>query len=161
MLVFLAIGLTLDAKLLPSPLIGKPIPSFSATLVKDPQKIVRTEDLKGEPFIFNVWASWCAACKEEHSTLLEIAEEKKITIIGLNYKDAREDSINWLNNYGNPYEFSLYDWEGKLGMDLGVYGVPETFLVDEEGMIIYKHVGPINRKIYRDDIMTRVLAKNK
>ncbi len=161
MLIFLGIGLSLDPKLVPSPLIGQTIPTFSSEMLLNPGKKARTADLKGKPFLLNVWASWCAACRQEHSVLLRISEADEILVIGLNYKDQRSNSIRWLENYGNPYKFSFYDLKGKIGMDLGVYGVPETFLVDGDGTIIYKHVGPLDDEIYRDTMLTKVYNLNK
>lgn len=156
MLIFLGIGLSLDPKLVPSPLIGQMIPSFASEMLLNPGKKASTEDLKGKPYLLNVWASWCAACRQEHPVLLRISESDEILVIGLNYKDQRSNSISWLENYGNPYQFSFYDLKGKIGMDLGVYGVPETFLVDRDGTIIYKHVGPLDDKFYRGTLLTKV-----
>ena len=157
MLIFLAVGLTLDPKLVPSPLLGKAIPNFSSNSLLKPNVISRSAELKGEPYLLNVWASWCSACRLEHPLLIEMAEKNRIPIIGLNYKDRRSASIKWLQTYGNPYKFSFFDPEGKIGMDLGVYGVPETFLVNETGIIVYKHIGPINDTVLKTEIFEKLV----
>ena len=151
---FLVIGLSLDPKLVPSPLVGRSIPPFSLSLLKDSERIVTLSELPSEVFLLNVWASWCAACRQEHPLLLEIAKKGEIKLIGLNYKDQRDNSKTWLSTFGDPYEFSLYDQKGKFGIDLGVYGVPETFLIDRNGIILYKHVGPIDEKLYRETLLS-------
>ena len=157
MLIFLAIGLTLDPKLVPSPLVGKTLPKFSSNSLVEPNVIFHSDELKGEPYLLNVWASWCSACRIEHPLLIELAKKKRIPIVGLNYKDRRSDSIKWLQTYGNPYNFSFFDPEGKIGMDLGVYGVPETFLVNESGIVVYKHIGPLNETILKTTIFEQLV----
>ena len=153
--VFAALGLLLAFALrkmesgeysprnIPSPLIGKPVPAFSLPSLAEPTKTITNESLRGRPYMLNVWASWCVACREEHPLLVATVKEKHVPIIGLNYKDQREDALNWLQQLGNPYELSIADVPGRLGIDLGVYGVPETFLVDRDGVIRYKHIGPV------------------
>ena len=141
--LLLAYGLNLDPRKIPSPLIGKPLPAFSLPTVADPARQVSRDELKGRAYLLNVWASWCVACRQEHPLLVELARNKLVTIIGLNYKDKREDALGWLASLGDPYEFSLADTDGRLGIDLGVYGVPETFVVGREGTILYKMVGPV------------------
>ncbi len=158
MLIFLAIGLSLDPKLVPSPLIGKTIPTFSSTSLLQPSVILRSDELKGEPYLLNVWASWCAACRVEHPLLIEMASKNRIPIIGLNYKDRRSNSLKWLQTYGNPYKFSYFDADGKIGMDLGVYGVPETFLIDKFGTIIHKHIGPLNETVLQNEIFEKLVG---
>ncbi|MGJ0516788.1 MAG: DsbE family thiol:disulfide interchange protein [Methylomicrobium sp.] len=141
--VFLAIGLKLNPTEIPSPFIGKPAPAFSAATLDNPQQQLTPADLQGKVWLFNVWASWCTSCRAEHPVLNEMAKQKAAPIIGLNYKDAREDALNWLNRLGNPYNVSIVDPEGRIGIDWGVYGVPETFVIDKKGVIRHKHTGPV------------------
>ncbi len=141
--LLLAYGLNLDPRRIPSPLIGKSLPAFTLTTVADPAHKVSENELRGRPYLLNVWASWCVACREEHPFLNELTSRKAVTIIGLNYKDRRQDALQWLSSMGNPYELSLADPDGRLGIDLGVYGVPETFVIDKQGVIRYKQIGPI------------------
>ena len=141
--LLLAYGLNLDPRKIPSPLIGKPLPAFSLATVADPARQVSRDDLLGRTYLLNVWASWCVACRQEHPFLNELARNKTVPIIGLNYKDKREEALGWLGSLGNPYELSLADNDGRLGIDLGVYGVPETFVIDKQGVIRYKQIGPI------------------
>jgi cytochrome c biogenesis protein CcmG/thiol:disulfide interchange protein DsbE len=142
-----------DTQLLPSPLIGKPVPEFSIQslpLTTNTDAItLNQEQFLGKKWIINIWASWCAACRVEHPIFNEIAENTNWTLVGLNYKDAADDARQWLTEFENPYTNIIHDPEGKLGLDLGVYGVPETFLVDEAGIIQYKHVGPICGEIVK------------
>lgn len=144
LLVLLAIGLTRDPRLVPSPLIGKPAPAFVLERLDAPGQRVSADDLRGRPYLLNVWASWCVACRTEHPLLLELAAQGRIDLIGLNYKDERTAARDWLAERGDPYRLSLFDPDGKLGLDLGVYGVPETFVVDAGGVIRYKHIGPLD-----------------
>jgi len=147
--LLLAYGLKLDPRKIPSPLVGKPLPAFSLTAVADPKRTVRSEDLRGRAYMLNVWASWCAACRDEHPLLVELARNRAIPIIGLNYKDQRADALKWLAALGDPYELSLSDLDGRVGIELGVYGVPETFVVDKAGIIRYKHIGPLTGEIWK------------
>ncbi|UCH52447.1 MAG: DsbE family thiol:disulfide interchange protein [Pseudomonadota bacterium] len=146
-------GLSLDPRKIPSPLVGKPLPAFELPTVADPAKRVSHVDLRGRVYVLNVWASWCAACRDEHPLLNQIARSKTVPIIGFNYKDKREDAIGWLKALGDPYELSLSDLDGRVGIELGVYGVPETFLIDKDGTIRYKHIGPINPKIWEEKLL--------
>jgi cytochrome c biogenesis protein CcmG, thiol:disulfide interchange protein DsbE len=150
--LLLAYGLNLDPRRIPSPLIGKPLPAFSLTTVADPARKVSREDLHGRVYLLSVWASWCVACREEHPLLNELTSRKAVTIIGLNYKDKREDALRWLGALGNPYEVSLSDQDGRLGIDLGVYGVPETFLIDKQGVIRYKQIGPMTPEVWEQKL---------
>jgi cytochrome c biogenesis protein CcmG/thiol:disulfide interchange protein DsbE len=150
--LLLAYGLKLDPRLIPSPLIGKPLPAFSLTTVADPARKVSRDDLHGRVYLLSVWASWCVACREEHPLLNELTSRKAVTIIGLNYKDKREDALRWLGALGNPYELSLSDQDGRLGIDLGVYGVPETFLIDKQGVIRYKQIGPMTPEVWEQKL---------
>ena len=140
---FLAIGLTLNPREVPSPLINKPLPQFRLTVLSAPDKTVSAQDMLGKVWLLNVWASWCVACRIEHPVLVELAKTKLVPIYGLNYKDKSPAAITWLANFGNPYVQSLVDADGLVGIDLGVYGVPETFVVDKQGVIRYKQIGPV------------------
>lgn len=151
--IFLGIGLTLDPKLIPSPLIGKPVPNFTLEKLSDATQLAESKKIFTEPTLLNVWASWCAACRQEHPVLMSLSKSSDIPIIGLNYKDQRSDAKNWLKRYGNPYKLNIYDNKGRTGIDLGVYGVPETFVVDKKGIIQYKHVGPITPEVLKQEIL--------
>jgi cytochrome c biogenesis protein CcmG/thiol:disulfide interchange protein DsbE len=146
-------GLSLNPKHIPSPLIGKPLSEFSLARVHQPGKSVAPKDLYGRVYLLNVWASWCVACREEHPLLMEIQRSQLIPLIGLNYKDKRGDALGFLAGMGDPYEMSLSDTNGRVGIDLGVYGVPETFVIDKQGVIRYKHIGPIDEEALRTKIM--------
>ena len=142
----------LSPRTIPSPLIGKPLPSFTLPVLHEPTRQVSAKDLKGKVYLVNVWASWCVACKVEHPLLMEIARQAVAPIIGLDYKDESADGLKWLADHGNPYQVSLMDTDGRVGIELGVYGVPETFVIDAKGIIRYKHIGPIDA-----EVLTRVL----
>ena len=152
LVAFLAKGLQLDPREVPSPLIGKPAPPFKLARLDDPAATISREDLLGKVWILNVWASWCVACREEHPTLVEFARRKQVPIYGLNYKDVRADGLAWLGRLGNPYDASLFDADGRLGIDFGVYGVPETFVIDRQGVVRFKHIGPLTPEVLRDRI---------
>jgi cytochrome c biogenesis protein CcmG/thiol:disulfide interchange protein DsbE len=154
--VFLAIGLERDPRYVPSPLIGKPMPDFALPVLDPGAAPLDRAALGGRLYLLNVWASWCVACREEHPVLNALAARGVVPVIGLNYKDEREAAQRWLEQRGNPYETSLFDHEGKLGLDLGVYGVPETFLVDSAGIIRFKHVGPLTEAVLERDVLPLV-----
>jgi len=140
--VFLAIGLRLDPREVPSPLIDKAAPDFTLARLHEPRPFAPS-DMKGKVWLLNVWASWCVACREEHPVLLDLAKTGAIPIIGLNYKDKNDDAKAWLGQFGNPYQISAVDADGRVGINYGVYGVPETFLIDKAGIIRYKQIGPV------------------
>lgn len=148
-----AVGLQRDPKLVPSPLVGKAAPAFSLPRVEDPNRTLGLEDLRGKASLLNVWASWCVACRDEHPLLVQLARENRFPIYGLNYKDEREDAMRWLGRFGNPYTASAHDLSGKVGIDWGVYGVPETFVIDHEGFIRHKHIGPITPQVWEQEIL--------
>ena len=150
--VLLAAGLGRDPKEVPSPLIGKPSPAFALVRLDDEYVTIKRDDLLGRVWMLNVWASWCVACRQEHPLLVEFARRKVVPIYGLNYKDARPDGLRWLANFGNPYDASLFDNDGKVGIDFGVYGVPETFIMDKQGVVRFKHIGPLTPEVIRDRI---------
>ncbi len=153
---FLAMGLSLKPHEIPSPLIDKPAPAFSLPTLDVPTEKVATQDLRGKVWILNVWASWCVACRVEHPLLVEFSKTGVVPIYGLNYKDKRPDAIGWLAKFGNPYTRSLSDTEGLVGIDFGVYGVPETFVIDKNGVIRFKQIGPVTPEVLRDDILPLV-----
>ena len=146
LVVFLAIGLTRDPRVVPSPLIDKAAPVFVAPLLHTPEKQFSDQDMRGKVWLLNVWASWCTACLQEHPVLMEYAKSKNIPLIGLNYKDQSANGLKWLARHGDPYDLSVVDPEGRIGIDFGVYGVPETFLIDKEGKIRFKQIGPVTEE---------------
>jgi cytochrome c biogenesis protein CcmG/thiol:disulfide interchange protein DsbE len=139
---FLYKGLFLDPKEVPSPLINKPAPAFSLVQLDKPDLTLKRDDMLGKVWMLNVFASWCVACREEHPLLVEFSRMKLLPILGLNYKDERAAGLKWLGTFGNPYEASLFDHDGRVGIDYGVYGVPESFVIDAKGVIRYKQIGP-------------------
>jgi len=149
-------GLSLDPRKVPSPLIDKPAPAFSLKRLKQPEATLGTEDMKGKVSLFNVWATWCVACRSEHSVLMQLAESGKVAIYGLNYKDDRAEAKRWLLRYGDPYLANAFDADGRVGIDWGVYGTPETFIVDQQGVIRHKHIGPLTQEVVRDEILPLV-----
>jgi len=149
---FLFSGLWLDPREVPSPLIGKPAPAFAAPVLADPGRRLTREDLLGKAWVLNVWASWCGACREEHPLLVAWAQEGKVTLIGLDYKDERAAGLAWLAGRGNPYTDSLFDADGRIGLDYGVYGVPETFVIDRAGVVRLKHIGPLTPDVLREKV---------
>lgn len=138
---FLWKGLNIDPRELPSALINKPFPEFSLASLQQPERLLSKRDLIGQHVLVNVWATWCPSCRQEHEQLLMIAQSNAIPIIGLNYKDKRIVALQWLQQLGNPYQFNIYDEQGMLGLDLGVYGAPETYLLDAQGIVRHRHVG--------------------
>ncbi|MES2238217.1 MAG: DsbE family thiol:disulfide interchange protein [Pseudomonadota bacterium] len=140
---FLAMGLMHDPREVPSPLIGKPAPAFTLPQLHDATKNFSVVDMKGRVWLLNVWASWCVSCREEHPVLVELAKTGSVPIIGLDYKDQVADGKQWLEKLGNPYILSAVDSDGRVGIDYGVYGVPETYVIDKQGIIRMKHTGPI------------------
>jgi len=156
LLGFLAMGLSLKPREIPSPLIDKPAPAFSLPALDAPEQTIAAQDLRGKVWILNVWASWCVACRIEHPLLVEFSKTGAVPIYGLNYKDKRDDAIRWLGQFGNPYTRSLSDTDGLVGIDFGVYGVPETFVIDKAGIIRMKHIGPVTPEVLRDDILPLV-----
>lgn len=148
LLAFLGVGLTLNPREVPSPLIGKPAPSFSLPTLQDPQRTIGSGDLRDQVSLLNVWASWCVSCRQEHPLLVDLSRKGVVPIYGLNYKDTLDDARRWLAALGNPYRESAFDEDGRVGIDWGVYGVPETFVVDRQGVIRHKHTGPITPQVW-------------
>ncbi len=153
LLGFLGVGLTLKPSEVPSPLVGKPAPGFSLAQLETPEAMFSPNQMKGKVWLLNVWASWCAACLEEHPVLLDMAKSDAVPIIGLNYKDSRSDALEWLSRHGNPYSLSVADSRGRVGIDYGVYGVPETFVIDQAGNIRHKHIGPLTTDAVRNTLL--------
>ena len=153
LVLLLAIGLRIDPKLVPSPLIDKPLPAFNLPKLITPDDNIKSSDFQGDVVLLNVWASWCVACRVEHPLLLELSKNNKILIYGINYKDTRSDAMQWLQHFGDPYRASAFDQHGLTGIDLGVYGVPETFIMDRAGIIRYKHIGPVTREALENTIL--------
>lgn len=151
--VVLFAGIGKDTTTLESALIGKPVPAFSLQDLHDAGLEHSNEVLRGKVQLLNVWGTWCPACRDEHPDLLRLAKEKGVSIVGLNYKDNREDAQGWLNRLGDPYSTSLYDPKGTLGFDLGVYGAPETFVIDADGVVRYRHVGVVNQRVWEETLL--------
>ena len=145
LVLLLALGLRLNPREVPSPLIGKPAPAFELPLLHAPDKRLTQNDMLGSVWVLNVWASWCPPCLVEHPVVTELA--KSVPVVGLNYKDTREDALPWLKRNGDPFKFSLFDANGRIAMDYGVYGVPETYVIDQNGVIRYKHIGPLTPEV--------------
>jgi cytochrome c biogenesis protein CcmG/thiol:disulfide interchange protein DsbE len=144
---FLAVGLRLNPREVPSPLINKPAPPFTLPELTDPQRTFSQKDMLGKVWLLNVWASWCVSCREEHPVLVEFSKRNIVPVYGLNYKDERKDALAWLARLGNPYTMSIMDRDGRIGIDYGVYGVPETYVIDKQGVIRYKQIGPVTPEI--------------
>ena len=153
LVVFLGIGLGLNPREVPSPLVGKPAPAFRLAELHGNGKVRGKEDMLGQVWLLNVWASWCVSCRDEHPVLVEFAKRNVVPIYGLNYKDQRDDARGWLQQLGDPYTVSLSDSDGRTGIDWGVYGVPETFVIDKQGVIRFKHVGPLTAAV----VQTRIV----
>ena len=153
LLLVLVRGLKLNPHEVPSPLIDRPAPGFVAPTLADAARELKREDLLGRVWVLNVWASWCGPCLEEHAQLMMLSQRRPgLAIVGLNYKDERDSASRWLQQWGNPYTESLVDPLGQLGLDFGVYGVPETFIIDREGVVRFKHVGPMTPKVLRERV---------
>lgn len=154
--VLLASGIGKDTRLVPSPLIAKPAPEFSLPDLLDPLARVENAELRGRPYLLNVWASWCFACREEHPVLMRLAATGKVAIIGYNWKDEPDEALAVLRQSGNPYQRIAADQEGRVAIDFGVYGAPETFVVDAKGTIVHKHIGPLDWAAVEREILPRL-----
>lgn len=161
LIVFLWLGLSRDPREVPSPLIGKPAPAFTLPLLHTEGKTLGTADMKGQVWLLNVWASWCVSCRIEHPLLVELAKANVVPVIGLNYKDRNADGRAWLAQHGDPYKLSVVDADGRVGIDWGVYGVPETFVVDKDGVIRYKQIGPLTKEALEQRILPLVRELRK
>ena len=145
---FLFKGLFLNPREVPSPFIGKPAPQFSLAQLHRGDQSFAPQQMQGQVWLLNVWASWCVACRQEHPLLVELAKRKAVPIVGLNYKDKPDDATGWLAKWGDPYDLSVKDNDGRVGIEYGVYGVPETFLIDKNGVIRFKQIGPITEEVW-------------
>lgn len=154
LVVLLAVGLTMDPRLVPSPLIGKAAPAFELPLLNK-EGVFSSEDLKGKITLLNVWASWCYACRQEHETVKELARSG-MYVVGFNYKDKKQDAQQWLTQLGNPYRVVVADEDGRAAIDWGVYGAPETFLIDKDGVIRHKVIGPVSDQQNFDELMAAI-----
>ena len=146
---------------LPSPLIGKPAPEFSLPVLHEPGRLFGTKELRGAPYLLNVWGSWCPACRDEHPVLTRFAETKRVRVVGFNWKDEHADALAWLERFGNPYWLIVRDYDGKVAIDWGIYGAPETFLVDGDGVIRWKYVGPMTDAVIRNDLVPKLAELEK
>ncbi|HLP81729.1 MAG TPA: DsbE family thiol:disulfide interchange protein [Nitrosomonas sp.] len=158
---FLLVGLTLNPRQVPSPLIDKPAPVFELNQLHDPEKMMTSGDNLGKVWLLNVWASWCVACRDEHPLLVQLANSGVVPIYGLNYKDERTTAIQWLKRFGDPYTISIVDPDGKVGIDYGVYGVPETYVIDKKGIIRHKQIGPVTVDSLQKTILPLILELQK
>lgn len=154
--VFLALGLKLNPRDIPSPLINMPAPDFSLPVLTDSSRTLTNKELLGKVWLLNVWASWCVSCRAEHPVFNQLASKNIVTIVGLNYKDEPLAAKQWLGQLGNPYNVSMMDQEGRTGIDYGVYGVPETFVIDKKGIIRYKHTGPVSIQDVQDTLLPMI-----
>jgi cytochrome c biogenesis protein CcmG/thiol:disulfide interchange protein DsbE len=161
LLVFLFVGLGLNPREVPSPLVGKAAPAFELAQLHKPEAPFSHKDMAGKVWLLNVWASWCVACREEHPVLVELAKKNVVPIVGLNYKDKPDEGRAWLKQFGDPYMLSVMDRDGRVGIDFGVYGVPETFLIDKQGVIRFKQIGPVTPDVLNNKILPLVRELEK
>jgi cytochrome c biogenesis protein CcmG, thiol:disulfide interchange protein DsbE len=157
---FLYKGLWMDPREIPSPLIGKPAPDFDLQVLEDPARRIGRKDMLGKVWMLNAWASWCVACRDEHPVLVEFSRKAVVPIIGLNYKDTRAEGMKWLTDFGNPYQTSAFDQSGRVGIDYGIYAVPETFLIDKQGVVRFKQIGPVTPELLRDKLVPLIQRLN-
>jgi cytochrome c biogenesis protein CcmG/thiol:disulfide interchange protein DsbE len=153
LVTLLAVGLTLNPREVPSPLVGKNAPVFELPRLHEPARRFSPEEMQGQVWLLNVWASWCVSCRDEHPVLVDLARSRAVPVYGLNYKDKRDDALRWLVQLGDPYVLSVADADGRIGIDYGVYGVPETYVIDKAGVIRYKQIGPLTA----ERLKTRIL----
>lgn len=158
---FLYVGLSLDPREVPSPLVGKPAPAFTLPQLHDAKKQFSSQDMKGQVWLLNVWASWCGACKDEHPVLMDLARQNIVPIYGLDYKDKREDGEDTLRKAGDPYTLTIFDADGRVGFDYGVYGVPETYVIDKQGVIRDKLIGAVTPQNLRERILPLIAELKK
>jgi cytochrome c biogenesis protein CcmG/thiol:disulfide interchange protein DsbE len=158
---FLAVGLKLNPREVPSPLVGKAAPAFELPVLSQPDKRFVPGDMRGKVWLLNVWASWCVSCRDEHPVLVELSKKGVLPILGLNYKDKGDEARRWLKQFGDPYQLSVVDADGRIGIDYGVYGVPETYLIDAEGVIRYKQIGPLTQAILEQKVLPLAMALKK
>ncbi|MGP4844901.1 DsbE family thiol:disulfide interchange protein [Marinobacter sp. 1Y8] len=154
--VVLFAGIGKDNSALESALIGKPMPEFDLASLQDPDQRYRTDVFKHQVVLLNVWGTWCPSCRVEHADLVRLARDEGVPIYGLNYKDNRDAAVKWLNGLGNPYELVLFDPQGTLGFDLGVYGAPETYIIDSKGIVRFRHVGVVDFEFWKNELEPRI-----
>jgi cytochrome c biogenesis protein CcmG/thiol:disulfide interchange protein DsbE len=153
---FLFKGLFLNPREVPSPFINKPAPAFTLSQLAQPEQTFAPQQMQGQVWLLNVWASWCVACRQEHPLLVELAKRKAVPIVGLNYKDKPDEAKGWLAKWGDPYDLSVKDMDGRVGIEYGVYGVPETFLIDKSGVIRFKQIGPITEEVWTKKMLPMI-----
>lgn len=153
---FLYIGLGLNPREVPSPLVGKAAPAFVLPQLHEPSKQFSPQDMKGKVWLLNVWASWCTACESEHPVFMDLSRQNIVPVYGMDYKDKPENGAAWLRQHGNPYTLVISDSEGRVGIDYGVYGVPETYVIDKQGIIQYKHIGGVSMQVLNEKILPMV-----
>jgi cytochrome c biogenesis protein CcmG, thiol:disulfide interchange protein DsbE len=153
LVAFLYVGLGRDKETLPSPLIGKPAPQFELPRVDNPAQTIASREFAGRPYVLNIWGTWCVGCRQEHEALMEIARRGEVPLVGLNWKDELPLAQRWLQELGNPYVASAFDPDGRVGIDWGAYGAPETFLVDARGTVVYKHVSPMTLQVWEQKFL--------
>lgn len=158
LVAFFVIGLQKEPGKIPSPLLGKPAPAFALESLGDPASQVGSADFADRPWLLNVWATWCGGCRQEHGTLLAVAREGRIPVLGLNWRDDRALALQWLSQLGNPYVAVAFDPEGKTAIDWGVYGAPETFLIGADGKVLHKQIGPLTPEIWRRDFVPLITS---
>lgn len=156
MIPILMLGLRSDPSELPSQYIGKPAPHFELPTLKDPSVTLKTSDMVGQPALLNVWATWCGGCRTEHGFLMELSRENTIPIYAVNWRDQRPEAQQWLKQLGDPYVASAFDEDGRVGIDWGVYGAPETFLLNSAGEVVYRFTGPLNRMLWEQEFVPRI-----
>ena len=153
LVVMFSIGLQNDPRELPSPFLGEQAPTFEIPALRDPDTLVGSSSYEGEMALVNVWATWCVGCRQEHDFLMQLAASETIPIYGINWRDGRAEALSWLQQLGDPYIFSAFDEDGRVGIDWGVYGAPETFLISPDGVVLHKHLGPLNQAIWDEDFV--------
>ncbi len=181
LVVLLAVGLNLNPRDVPSPLVGKPAPAFTLARLDAPEKTFSPQEMKGRVWLLNVWASWCVSCRQEHPVLVDMVRNPAVQLVGLNYKEVRGDGAldasklsaederrmaierarGWLGKHGDPYVLSVLDIDGRVGIDYGVYGVPETYVIDKAGVIRLKHTGPLTPDVVRSKVLPLIAELNK
>jgi cytochrome c biogenesis protein CcmG/thiol:disulfide interchange protein DsbE len=158
LVVVFSFGLFNDPRELPSPFLGEQAPTFEVASLKEPERLVGSAEYAGQMALVNVWATWCVGCRQEHEFLMQLAASDAIPIYGINWRDRRNEALSWLQQLGDPYVFSAFDEDGRVGIDWGVYGAPETFLISPDGIVLHKHLGPLNPSIWEEDFVPLIEA---